>query len=43
VNGALLTRDGTGHTSYGGGNDCIDDAVDTYLLTLELPPDDTVC
>jgi pimeloyl-ACP methyl ester carboxylesterase len=41
--GTLLIRDGEGHTSYGSGNDCIDSAVDTYLLTLKAPADGTIC
>jgi pimeloyl-ACP methyl ester carboxylesterase len=43
VNSTLLTREGTGHTSYGGGFACIDDVVDAYLLDLELPSEDTTC
>jgi hypothetical protein len=38
----LLTRDGEGHTSYGR-NLCIGQAVDAYLLELELPSPGTVC
>ncbi|MEJ7743854.1 MAG: alpha/beta hydrolase [Nocardioidaceae bacterium] len=30
--GVLLSRDGDGHTAYGAGNTCIDDAVNTYLV-----------
>ncbi|QBI56099.1 Carboxylesterase A precursor [Streptomonospora litoralis] len=41
--GVLLTRDGDGHTAYGRGNACIDDAVDTYLLKAEPPEKGTVC
>jgi pimeloyl-ACP methyl ester carboxylesterase len=41
--GTLLIRDGEGHTSYGSGSSCIDDAVDEYLITLKAPPDGTVC
>lgn len=41
----LLTRTGVGHTSYGGraNGACIDDAVDAYLTTGELPAEGTVC
>lgn len=39
----LLTYDGDGHTAYGSGSRCIDDAVDRYLLTGEVPPAGTVC
>src|SRR5690606_13283893 len=30
--GVLLSFDGDGHTAYGRSNDCVDDAVDAYLL-----------
>lgn len=30
--GTLLTYDGDGHTAYGRGSDCIDTAINTYLL-----------
>lgn len=39
----LLTRVGDGHTSYGGGNECIDDAVDAYLIHGRMPARGTVC
>ena len=39
----LLTVEGEGHTAYGQGRSCVDDAVDEYLLTLELPPEGTRC
>ncbi|WP_184080865.1 alpha/beta hydrolase [Nocardiopsis mwathae] len=41
--GVLLTREGDGHTAYRRGSVCVDDAVDAYLLTEEVPPDGTVC
>lgn len=41
--GVLLQLDARGHTAYGQGYDCIDDAVTDYLVDLELPPDGTVC
>ncbi|MDQ3479866.1 MAG: alpha/beta hydrolase [Actinomycetota bacterium] len=41
--GVLLTRDGDGHTAYGAGNDCIDDAIDTYLVEGTPPDDGTQC
>jgi TAP-like protein len=34
---------GDGHTAYGGESACIDSAVETYLITLRLPPEGTVC
>jgi hypothetical protein len=40
--GVLLTYEGKGHTSYGK-NDCVDAAVDAYLLTQTLPEAATVC
>ena len=43
ASGTLLTRDGEGHTAYGKGNDCIDKAVDTYLLDGTVPAAGTVC
>jgi pimeloyl-ACP methyl ester carboxylesterase len=41
--GRLLTYVGEGHTAYGRGHACIDDAVDAYLTTLKLPPAGTRC
>jgi hypothetical protein len=41
--GVLLTRDGDGHTAYGGGNRCIDQAVETYLINLAPPRLGTRC
>lgn len=41
--GVVLTRDGDGHTAYGQGNGCIDQAVDAYLLEGRLPTSGTVC
>jgi pimeloyl-ACP methyl ester carboxylesterase len=41
--GRLLTYDGDGHTAYTRGSDCIDDAVDAYLLEGTLPAEGTVC
>jgi pimeloyl-ACP methyl ester carboxylesterase len=42
-NAVLLTRDGSGHTSYGLGNSCIDRYVDVYLTELTLPAPSTTC
>ncbi|WP_374928513.1 alpha/beta fold hydrolase [Kytococcus sedentarius] len=39
-NGHLLTLDGDGHTAYRRGNECIDTAVDDYLLTGAVPEGD---
>ncbi|WP_433446235.1 alpha/beta hydrolase [Streptomyces sp. CA-142005] len=41
--GRLLTWDGDGHTAYGQGSACIDNAVDHYLLDGRLPRVGTVC
>jgi pimeloyl-ACP methyl ester carboxylesterase len=39
----LLTRVGDGHTSYAGGDACIDDAVDAYLISGKVPAKGTIC
>ncbi|GAA3745567.1 pimeloyl-ACP methyl ester carboxylesterase [Spinactinospora alkalitolerans] len=41
--GVLLTREGDGHTAYRMGNACVDQAVDTYLLSARAPEDGMVC
>jgi pimeloyl-ACP methyl ester carboxylesterase len=41
--GVLLSYDGDGHTAYARGSECIDDAVERYLIDGEVPPADTVC
>ena len=41
--GVLLSRDGDGHTAYGRGNSCIDDAVNTYLVSGKPPADGVMC
>jgi pimeloyl-ACP methyl ester carboxylesterase len=41
--GRLLTYDGDGHTAYGRGSDCIDTAINTYLLEGEAPEDGKRC
>ena len=35
--GHLLTYVGQGHTVYGRGDDCIDETVNNYLITLAVP------
>ena len=40
--GRLLVYEGEGHTAYGR-SECVDDAVDEYLLTLTPPDDGTRC
>ncbi|MFK0016678.1 alpha/beta hydrolase [Streptomyces sp. NPDC091027] len=41
--GTLLTYDGDGHTAYGRGSDCIDSAINRYLLEGKPPQDGTKC
>ena len=41
--GILVSYDGEGHTAYGRSNDCIEDAVDAYLIRGELPADGLSC
>jgi pimeloyl-ACP methyl ester carboxylesterase len=41
--GRLLTYDGDGHTAYEEGSDCIDRAVDAYLVEGKLPAEGTRC
>ena len=39
----LITLRGEGHTGYGRGSACTDDAVDTYLTTGALPKNNLIC
>ncbi|WP_030419110.1 alpha/beta hydrolase [Streptomyces sp. NRRL F-5065] len=41
--GVLLTWKGEGHGAYGSGSDCVDSAIDGYLLKGTVPEDGTVC
>lgn len=41
--GVLITRDGDGHTGYNAGNQCVDDAVEDYLIEGEVPQDGLSC
>ncbi len=41
--GRLLTYEGDGHTAYGRGSDCVDTAINTYLLEGTTPPADKRC
>jgi len=41
--GVLITHRGNGHTIYAQGDACVDDAVNTYLITLKPPPNGLVC
>ncbi|MBC9714690.1 alpha/beta fold hydrolase [Streptomyces sp. TRM66268-LWL] len=37
ASGTLLTYDGDGHTAYGRGSDCIDTAINRYLIEGKVP------
>lgn len=39
----LIVWESDGHTAYGNGSSCVDDAVDAYLVDGDLPPSDLVC
>jgi pimeloyl-ACP methyl ester carboxylesterase len=41
--GVLVTRDGDGHTGYNSGNDCVDEAVEGYLVDGTVPEDGLQC
>ncbi len=41
--GVLVSRDGDGHTGYNSGNDCVDDAVEGYLVDGTVPQDGLEC
>ncbi len=41
--GVMLTWKGQGHGAYGSGSDCVDSAVDAYLLKGTVPEDGKVC
>ncbi|MET9966971.1 alpha/beta hydrolase [Streptomyces sp. NPDC006356] len=41
--GVVLTWKGEGHGAYGKGSDCVDSAVNAYLLEGEVPEDGKVC
>jgi hypothetical protein len=41
--GVLVTRDGDGHTAYNSGNECIDRAVESYLIEGAVPRDGLSC
>ncbi|WP_274561066.1 alpha/beta hydrolase [Streptomyces spiramyceticus] len=43
ASGTLLTYDGDGHTAYGRGSDCIDTAINNYLLEGTAPEDGKKC
>ncbi|MGH3483998.1 MAG: alpha/beta hydrolase [Nocardioidaceae bacterium] len=41
--GVLVSRDGDGHTGYHMGNDCVDEAIDAYLVDGTVPQDGLSC
>jgi hypothetical protein len=41
--GVLVSREGDGHTAYNKGNDCIDAAVEDYLIEGTVPEDGLEC
>ncbi|MGN8551299.1 UNVERIFIED_CONTAM: alpha/beta hydrolase [Microbacterium sp. SLM126] len=43
ASGVLITREGEGHTGYNKGSDCVDDAVERYLLDGTVPEDGLTC
>jgi pimeloyl-ACP methyl ester carboxylesterase len=43
ASGVLLGWNGEGHTSYMEGSTCVDNTVDSYLLSLRTPKSGTVC
>ncbi|GAA4907426.1 alpha/beta hydrolase [Streptomyces coeruleoprunus] len=43
ASGTLLTYEGDGHTAYGRGSDCVDTAINTYLLEGTPPPPGKRC
>ncbi len=42
-NGVLVRRDGDGHTGYNAGNECVDDVVEAYLVSGDVPPGTVDC
>jgi len=41
--GVLVSRDGDGHTGYNSGNDCVDEALESYLVDGTVPEDGLEC
>jgi pimeloyl-ACP methyl ester carboxylesterase len=42
-NAVLVKRDGDGHTGYNAGNECVDDAVEAYLVSGDVPGSTVSC
>lgn len=43
ADGYLITYDGEGHTAYGQGVSCVDNAVDNFFVTGKLPASEPKC
>jgi pimeloyl-ACP methyl ester carboxylesterase len=43
ASGHLISRDGDGHTGFNMGNQCVDDAVNDYLVRGKVPRDGLSC
>ncbi len=43
ASGVLVSRDGDGHTGYNQGNECVDSAVEAYLVDGDVPDDGLEC
>ncbi|MDN3310000.1 alpha/beta hydrolase [Microbacterium oryzae] len=41
--GVLLTHEGEGHTAYNGSSDCVNEAVESFLVAGTVPEDGLVC
>jgi pimeloyl-ACP methyl ester carboxylesterase len=41
--GVLVSRDGDGHTGYNAGNECVDEAIESYLVDGTVPEDGLEC
>ena len=41
--GRLISRDGDGHTGFNQGNECVDRAVEAYLVRGKVPRDELSC
>ena len=41
--GHLISRDGDGHTGYNSGNECVDEALEAYLVEGTVPEDGLEC
>jgi pimeloyl-ACP methyl ester carboxylesterase len=41
--GVLISRDGDGHTAYNSGNECVDEAIEAYLIEGTVPQDGLEC